>query len=391
MPPSLLTSTKAQFWRTIPLSSRVTMMCGVFCLFATMGFVQLLMTPVRDTVLSAAITVCLYGIFAVGYALLSITRRYRWVAPWAALHVFAFWAFANFVNSAAYIRYAGGRPEAVKDVSLIEKQMLVLGSGAIIMVTIGYVLFIVFIRREGNRFFRVQTEMELAREIHRSLVPPFERRIAAFDVFGTSVASGEVGGDLVDLAESPAGWMGYIADISGHGVSSGVLMAMFKTSIRSRLAEGGTPGELLEQVHRALFPLKMPNMFVTAGVLQLSAENRVNYALAGHPPLLHFSRRQNRILEYVPQNMPIGILLEQQFLSSTLECEPEDVLLLLTDGLSEVFNSKGNELGLDPIKQEFQRVANRPLGEIFNTLRSVALDFGHQDDDQTVLLARYAG
>ena len=367
------------------------MLAGVFCLFATMGFVNLLMTPVRVTVLSAGIVICLYGIFAVGYALLSLRRKYRWIAVWAALHFLTFWIFANFVHSAAYISYSGGAPEPVKEVSLIQRQMVLLGSGAIMTLSLGYVMFVIFIRREGNRFFRVQTEMELAREIHRSLVPQFERRIAAFDVFGRSVASGAVGGDLVDLAESPLGWMGYIADISGHGVSSGVLMAMFKTSIHSRLAEGGSPGELLEEVHRALFPLKMSNMFVTAGVLQLSAGNCVKYSLAGHPPLLHFRRKQNRILEYLPQNMPIGILLEQQFATSTLECEPGDVLLLLTDGLSEVFNTAGNELGLEPLKQEFQRVANRPLQEIFSTVRDVALNFGHQDDDQTMLLARYAG
>jgi len=222
-------------------------------------------------------------------------------------------------------------------------------------------------------------------------VPTFERRIKGFDVFGASIASGEVGGDLVDIAEYPQGWISYIADISGHGVSSGVLMAMFKTSIRSRLANGGSPGELLDQVHRTLYPLKMPNMFVTAGVLQLADGDRVNYSLAGHPPLMRYSRAQRAIVEYPPQNLPLGILSEQQFTAETLQCDPGDVLLLLTDGFTEVFNGRGAELGFEAIKRSFEEAVDRPLPEIFERLRKRALEFGRQEDDQTMLLVRYAG
>ncbi|HEU5235449.1 MAG TPA: PP2C family protein-serine/threonine phosphatase [Terriglobales bacterium] len=352
------------------------MLAGVFSLFATMGFVQLLMIPVRQTVLSTLAIVCIYGGFAVGYALLFILRRFRWLPLWGLLHACAFFIMANTHHP---------RPQARAD---LQKQMTALGTCANFTIALGYILFIFFIRREGNRYFRIQAEMELAREIHRSLVPSFERRIDGFEVFGASVASGEVGGDLVDIVEHPAGWMSYIADISGHGVSSGVLMAMFKTSVRSRLSDGGSPGELLAEVHRTLFPLKMPNMFVTAGVLQFCASNGVNFSLAGHPPLLRYSQVQRSIVEYDSQNMPLGILPEQSFTAARLKCDPGDVLLLLTDGFSEVFNGHGAELGIDPLKQEFQKAADRPLPEIFDRLRKLSLSFGRQDDDQTLLLVR---
>jgi len=62
------------------------MLAGVFSLFATMGFVQLLMAPLRQTVLSAIAVVCIYGGFAVGYALISTLRRFRWLPLWGLLH-----------------------------------------------------------------------------------------------------------------------------------------------------------------------------------------------------------------------------------------------------------------------------------------------------------------
>ena len=352
------------------------MLAGVFSLFATMGFVQLLMTPVKQTVLSTLAIVCIYGGFAVGYALLSILRKFRWLPLWGLFHASSIFVLSNIYHP------------RVQDRAALQRQMTVLGNFAILTLALGYALFIYFIRREGNRYFRIQAEIELAREIHRSLVPTFERKIDGFEVFGASVASGEVGGDLVDIVEHPAGWMSYIADISGHGVSSGVLMAMFKTSVRSRLTNGVSPGELLAEVHRTLYPLKMPNMFVTAGVLQFCGSNGVSFSLAGHPPLLRYSRAQSSIVEYGSQNMPLGVLPEQSFDAAKLQCEPGDVLLLLTDGFSEVFNGQGAELGIDALKQEFQKAADRPLPEIFERLRKLSLGFGRQDDDQTLLLVR---
>jgi sigma-B regulation protein RsbU (phosphoserine phosphatase) len=166
-------------------------------------------------------------------------------------------------------------------------------------------------------------------------------------------------------------------------------MALFKASSRSGLGGNSSPGELLEGVHRTLYPLKMPNMFVTAGVLQLRPGSKsVSYSLAGHPALMRYCSQRRAIVEYVSQNLPLGILPEQQFSADRLECDAGDVLLLLTDGFSEVFDVNGAELGLEPIKSAFLKAAERPLSEIFERLRSLSLSFGKQDDDQTILLVR---
>jgi serine phosphatase RsbU (regulator of sigma subunit) len=371
---------REDFWRVVPLSSRISVLVAVFCLFASIGFVSLLINPVKHSAGFALTTVLISGGCAVGYAWLATVRKY-WYMP------------ILFVAEGVMFGMLGAEyhpTSLVNDRTGLQRQLGILGALAILTICLGYVLFIVFIRRESSRYFRIQAEMELAREIHRSLVPRFERKVGKFEIFGASIASGAVGGDLVDLAECPAGWISYIADISGHGVPSGVLMAMFKTSIRSRLANGGLPDELLDEVHRTLFPLKMANMFVTAGVLQLQDGNRVNFSLAGHPPLMRYSRPQGKIIEYPAQNLPLGIVAEQKFSGDALHCDPGDVLLLLTDGFSEVFDGNGNELGMEPIKSKFVEMATQPLPLIFDSLRSLSLKFGKQDDDQTMLLLRYA-
>jgi serine phosphatase RsbU (regulator of sigma subunit) len=351
---------------------------GIFSLFASIGLISMLMSPVRQSIESVVVAVAIYGGFAVGYAWLWIARRF-WVIPvWGLLQAATVFLVANIF-----------RPGIIEGRKELEQQLVTLGACAILAIVIAYIAFINFVRREGSRYFRIQTEIELAREIHHSLVPAFEQKLAGYEIFGASIPSGEVGGDLVDIAENSNERIVYIADISGHGVASGVLMAMFKTSIRSGLGADSSPGGLLEGVHRTLYPLKMPNMFATAGVLQLRPGSKsVTYSLAGHPPLMRYCSQQHAIVEYASQNLPLGILPEQQFATDRLECDPGDVLLLLTDGFSEVFDVNAAELGMEPIKSAFLKAADRPLSEIFEHLRNVSLSFGKQDDDQTILLVR---
>jgi serine phosphatase RsbU (regulator of sigma subunit) len=194
------------------------------------------MSPVRQTIASALVTVLIYGGFAIGYAAVSMARKFWLIPVWALLQAAAFTLVAN-VFHAGIIE---GRRE-------LEHQMVSLGVCAILAIVAAYVAFIIFVRREGSRYFRIQTEIELAREIHRSLVPTFERKLAGFEVFGASIPSGEVGGDLVDIAESSGEWVAYLADVSGHGVAAGVLMAMFRTSLHSGLGGNRCPANCLRE------------------------------------------------------------------------------------------------------------------------------------------------
>jgi serine phosphatase RsbU (regulator of sigma subunit) len=370
------------FWSAVPTKSRLIGAAVVFFLFATMGFVTQQMDIVEHSTRQALLAVALSGTFAVGYAASGITRRY-----WG----FAVLGILQFVVEYWRHRLQGSPRSLAGQPGALQHQLIWLGIGGIFSIIVGYLLLIVFVRRLGESYFRVQTEVTLAGEIHASLVPVIQKQIGQFEFYGVSQPSGEVGGDLVDVAETPDKWTGYIADVSGHGVSSGVLMAMFKTAMRTRLQEGDSPAQALNGVHRALFPLKPPQMFVTVAVLQGDGTNRVQFASAAHPPVLHYRRKSRSITEHPPSDAPLGLLDGQNFSESTIESFPGDVFLILTDGLSEVFDRHGKELGLDEIKSAFAKNAELPLPDLLVKLHAVAQDFGAQNDDQTILLARHLG
>ncbi|HWY19967.1 MAG TPA: PP2C family protein-serine/threonine phosphatase [Candidatus Acidoferrum sp.] len=315
-----------------------------------------------------------------GYAGLAMGRRFRYLPVLVAVQVAVEWLVVKTSRPAENL---AGPP--------LQRQLTILAFCAMMGIIAAYSLMIHFLKVEGRRYVQARTEIALAAEIHTALVPACNITIRGFEIYGASVPSGGVGGDLVDIVEQPEGWTAYVADVSGHGVPSGVLMAMFKTALRGQLLRGGSPAQLLDEVHRTLFPLKLGNMFVTVGILQSGNGGRVSFALAGHPPILHYHKRSGTASEYAALDMPLGIMERQEFSESTIQCEVGDVLLILTDGLTEVFNARGNEMGLEALKAGLLEHIGSPLHELFDRLRTVATTFGPQLDDQTLLLARYQG
>lgn len=364
------------FWKTTPLLSRILFFGGVFSLFSSVGFLYLLLQPRFVTYGRLSATVLVMGGLAVLCAVIGIARKYWLIAIVSVVEGFFFMLMENSVQST----------DMLSSSSPARTQIVLLSIGAIVSVVAGYVLFITFFSRQGARFFRAQNEIAMAAEIHRTLVPRIHQTFGAFELFGASVPSGEVGGDLVDVAGDANAWTAYVADVSGHGVSAGLLMAMFKTAVRTR-ASYAAPDVLLGEVHRALYPLKTNNMFVTAGFLQCTGDE-LTLSLAGHPAMLHYCKRTGTVEEHPTIDLPLGILPEQTFVAKPLTSAAGDVLLLLTDGFTEVFDSRGNELGVEPIKQALGKCAGLPLPDMFTRLREVALAAGHQDDDQTMLLVR---
>ena len=115
---------------------------------------------------------------------------------------------------------------------------------------------------------RMQTELFLAHGIQATLVPTVSFQNANFEVYGKSIPSTEMGGDLIDVIESNGGLLAYIADVSGHGLAAGQLMGMLKTAMRLAVQFRQPPVALLESTDRVLPGLKKPDMYATLTLLQ---------------------------------------------------------------------------------------------------------------------------
>jgi hypothetical protein len=126
--------------------------------------------------------------------------------------------------------------------------------------TLGFRLLLSFVTTEGVANIRMQTELGLAHDIQTTLVPTVSFQTSRFAVYGKSIPSTEMGGDLVDVIESDGSLLAYVADISGHGLPAGQLMGMLKTALRVSLQFHQQPVALLESADRVLPAVKGPDM-----------------------------------------------------------------------------------------------------------------------------------
>lgn len=373
------------FWKTIPRKSLVIFLLAVFFIFTTVAFANDIIGMGRQPALRLGLAVLLSGLFAVSYAITGISLRGQfWKAflPLFALQFVVMSLLGNWFPDTPQPTLMGAA-----EVARLQGRLTLDGVATIFAICLGYAGFVYVSISEGRRYFRVHAEMALATEIHRVLVPAIDRKIGDFEFCGSSLPSGEVGGDLIDVFQGNQGWIAYVADVSGHGVAPGVFMAMVKSAARMQLSSAEESAELLERLNSVLYPIKKPEMFVTFAYLAWNGE-RLEYSLAGHPPILHYHAATREISEIPSSNLPVGMFDGEKFVSGSVETAPDDVFLLLTDGLLEVTNAQGEELELDGIKAVMSAHAANPVNVIFQAIRDAANRYGHATDDQSLLLVR---
>jgi serine phosphatase RsbU (regulator of sigma subunit) len=367
---------RSKMWQAMPLRSQVLFLVGVFCLFMPSGLLADIPAmgangPVRLT--ASAISA---GAIAMTYVVVA-SRWPRWLVAVATGQVL--WL-------AVFNRLFGAAGGPLTGPALHARLNADVG-GATTSIVIGFSCLSAMIRRESSRFGQVQAEIALARDIHRHLVPRVERRISGFEFRGVSVPSGDVGGDLIDVVDSPDGWTAFVADVSGHGVAAGLLMGMVKSAARTDLRERRGLGELLTALNAVLFNVKGPSMFATFAGLQCT-RGGLQFSVAGHLPILRCRATSGIVAELSIPQVPIAMFEQGAFLAQPVVAEPGDLFVILTDGFTEVFDRRESDFGLERVKSLIQQHAQAPLAAIEERLFAAVRAHGRQIDDQTLLLIR---
>jgi hypothetical protein len=373
------------FWKTTPRSSLVGFLLGVFFIFSTMGLTTDTMEMGRQRTVRFVLSVLLSGLFAVfaaftGFAL----RKQFWKAFVPGFVVL--WVLMLLL-ARALPDLPQPVPMGAADIARLQSRLTLSGAATMLAVALGYGCFLYSTITAGRIYFREHAEIELATEIHRVLVPAIDAKLGGYEFYGRSAPSGEVGGDLIDLAGAEDKWVAYVADVSGHGVAPGVVMGMAKSAARMLLSSGDDATHLLGRLNEVLYPLKKPDMFVTFCFLARNGDG-VRVGLAGHPAILHFSARTNQVTPLECPNMPLGILPSGDFTSSEIRVEPGDVFALYTDGFLEPANAAGEEFGLARLQAEFRKHGKDPLDAICKSLQESVARHGAQFDDQSIFLIR---
>jgi hypothetical protein len=372
---------QSEYWRSLPDRALLKLLLAVFFMFSTTGLVGHIHTIAssgKSHWVMALASAGFAGLCAAAFVYAFIRDR-RLLLPVLLLQLGGYWAQAR-----------GAGSSILRPLDAGEATTLVAAYGAACSLTLllGYIFFIDFIVREGVKHMSLRTEMTLAERTHRFLVPPLDLRTEGLEVYGESRSSSQVGGDLLDATAFEGGTLLYVADVSGHGVAAGTLMSLSKGAMRARLLAGVPLSELVTDLNRVLLDLSSPNMFVTFAGIRLNGPGEAEVCLAGHLPILHFRKARGDVERLPNQSVPLGLLAEAEYAATPVSCGPGDVFAILTDGLTEVENGAGEELGVDGVERLIAAERDRPLREAHQAVMSAVRAHGPQVDDQTLLLIR---
>jgi len=366
--------------RRLPFMSSVGLNAAIVCTFCSVGFISDLfnfprLTPVPTVLCTAFMS----GVIAFG-AVLSVSRGPRWLAtPLVASGVLV--ALENLAFPVWF-----GHAVPATSLEQLASHAKFDALGCMLTLVGGYILYILFITRQGSRQMRLDAEFALAREVHQALVPAIARQSARLEWWGRSDPSTEVGGDLIDVIESDDATLAVIADVSGHGVSAGMLTAMTRSAIRTRVGTPWTIASLLEGVDRLVLGLERPGRFVTAACARFE-RGAADVALAGHLPVL-IARATGALERVENQRPPLGIPFAAPFPTARVAAASGDLFVLFTDGLTEARDARGDEWGVAGIEAVLRAHAREPLDRIATAIFEGSRRFGASGDDRSLLMIR---
>lgn len=231
----------------------------------------------------------------------------------------------------------------------------------------------------------LQKDLELAREIQRSLLPKDDPRACA--VTGINVPAREVSGDFFDYFTLADGRVYFnLADVSGKGMNAALLMAKTSGLFHCLGKALHDPGKLLAYINGEICETAVRGMFVTmtAGLYD-PRSGRVRLVNAGHLPALYRSRR-GQYSEFPAQAPPLGIVADTRFPESELTLDGGS-LYLFSDGLTEAVQADRNRLEMAGLMQLITRHAGlHPQARLASLVNDARQATPVLHDDITLLL-----
>jgi len=244
---------------------------------------------------------------------------------------------------------------------------------------------------------QMRESLNLAKEVQQTLLPRTAPRIQWLDIASTIVYCDETGGDYYDFLKGSGPDEGKFAvvvgDVSGHGISSALLMASARAFLRQRSALPGGIAEIIADVNRLLaLDVADSGGFMTLFYLSIDiAKRRLNWVRAGHEPAIFYDPKTDTFEELRGKGTALGVNADAQYLENEkAELAEAQIILLGTDGIWEARNPGGEMFGKEPIyriiRQNPAASAKEILTSCYNSLNRFLENAAPEDDITMVVI-----
>ncbi len=194
----------------------------------------------------------------------------------------------------------------------------------------------------------LQEQLRIAKEVQTHLFPQTIHRLSSLEYTGICRPAGVVGGDYYDfLLLSETQLCLAVGDISGKGISAALLMASLQALLRSHAPrQRDRLAEMFSDINRLLVSWTDGSKFATFFCGMYDDRNSsLTYVNAGHNPPLLFRKGSREPLYLHATGLVLGLFDDARYEEETVQLEPDDTLLIYTDGITEAENESGEEFG----------------------------------------------
>lgn len=233
--------------------------------------------------------------------------------------------------------------------------------------------------------------------LQRSLLPPDVPEIPGVDLavlYDAAGAGNQVGGDFYDVfAVAKDASRFVVGDVCGTGPEAAAVTGLARHMLRILGREGYSVPTALERLNAAILDEGPRARFLTVVCGELTSRQdggaRFTLVSAGHPPPLRL--RPDGSVDVVAQSQPLlGVLDEVAFDADVVDLDPGDVLLCVTDGVTE--RRRGDRLldDDDGLEALFAECTGLSAGAVAARIQRAVTDFGHDPagDDVAILVLR---
>jgi serine phosphatase RsbU (regulator of sigma subunit) len=241
---------------------------------------------------------------------------------------------------------------------------------------------------------RLQSEIEIAASIQRNLLPKEGPRFGGVSFSAHFEPTASIGGDYYDVFNLDKSRLAVaIGDVSGHGLSTGLVMAMVKAAITTLVEEGADESSIFRRLNELVYRSTERRAFMTLAFTIFDMEKgTIRHTNAGHlyPYLLRRGSAQPTPIE--APSFPLGVRPSLETLTVETDLAEGDAIVYLSDGIIEAQDEHGEPLGFDKLEHLLGEETDRSPSALRDSiLASVARHSGTRpaDDDRTIMVIRF--
>jgi serine phosphatase RsbU (regulator of sigma subunit) len=240
---------------------------------------------------------------------------------------------------------------------------------------------------------RLDGEIAIARTIQQKLLPPVEADLPGMRLLAHFQPVAEIGGDYYDYLAMPDGRTAVaVGDVSGHGLSTGLLVAMAKAALTTQIESGLTGSNLFTRLNDLIHRSTDSRNYMTLALFAYAAATR-RAELTNAGQLAPYRLSGGEVSSLVLPSFPLGTSPRTDFPTASYQLASGDRLVFLTDGLVEAANTEGEPVGFERLEALLKAEAASDAARLKESLlAAVAAHTGGAppEDDRTLVIVTIA-